>query len=342
MSEAREVRTEHPVDLLVMELQRLRAAAGSPSYAEIAQRVARRRRADGASEAAARVSKTTVYSVFQTGRRRLNVDLVEEMLLTLGADHAVIASWKERYAEAQLPTVSAAVVVEEEAPEELVVAPADLLVHARRYVVPLVLACSLALNLFGGWFVMVTRLPVYLDMVGTAIASTVLGPWWGVLVAIGTNGGETVYDGRASLPFVVVNMAGALVWGYGVRRFGMGRSLARFFMLNVAVALSCTVIAVPILLGDFSGVTRNAVSDQTLTLAATYHSLLAGVWSSNTLTSLIDKMLCGVGVLLGTSRLPASHLTRMPRDWMVQARGDGVSTYGETARRMIVRIANPA
>ena len=92
-------------------------------------------------------------------------------------------------------------------------------------------------------------------MTGTAIAAMALGPCWGALVGGVTNLLGVASSGPASLPFGLVNVAGALVWGYGVRRFGLGRTLPRFFSLNLLVALVCSAVAVPILLLLFSGST---------------------------------------------------------------------------------------
>ena len=55
--------------------------------------------------------------------------------------------------------------------------------------------------------------PIFGDMVGTAFAAILLGPWWAAAVASAT----TVVNGSFSeiyFPFGVVNVAGALLWGY--------------------------------------------------------------------------------------------------------------------------------
>src|SRR5699024_7279385 len=60
---------------------------------------------------------------------------------------------------------------------------------------------------------------LFLDMIGTCAAALILGPWYGVAVAVlyhGVTLFTSVDDGAL---FVLVNITGALVWGYGVRRF---------------------------------------------------------------------------------------------------------------------------
>ena len=40
-------------------------------------------------------------------------------------------------------------------------------------------------------------------------------------------------------------LVGALVWGYGVHRFGFGRTPLRFLLLNIAAAVACTLTSAP-------------------------------------------------------------------------------------------------
>lgn len=57
---------------------------------------------------------------------------------------------------------------------------------------------------------------VFIDMTGTALTAFVLGPWWAAAVGVTTT---TINGGffENYFPFAVVNIAGALVWGYGAR-----------------------------------------------------------------------------------------------------------------------------
>ena len=54
---------------------------------------------------------------------------------------------------------------------------------------------------------------LFVDMIGTAFAALLLGPWWAASVAAAT----TIVNGgffEIYFPFGVVNIAGALAWGY--------------------------------------------------------------------------------------------------------------------------------
>ncbi len=163
-----------------------------------------------------------------------------------------------------------------------------------------------ALNIVGGYIATALRLPVYLDMIGTAISAIVLGPWWGALVGVLTNGGSALISGPVSLPFAIVNIVGALIWGYGVRSWKLGRTVPRFFLLNMIVAVCCTIVAAPIIVMVFGGATGNGADALTGTFLAVGQNLVTSVFSANILTSLADKIIGGFVALAIIEALPKS------------------------------------
>lgn len=280
-------------DDLAHELRRLRAEAGSPSYAEIALRVSRLRESAGHPPERARVARTTVYDVFRDGRRRLDVGLVDEVLRALGLDDQEVAAWSARARGVVAAAEPPAPAVLEEPP---VVDPAEEAtapVAGRRWQrVARLVAWCVALNLAGRLLVDVLGLPLHLDMTGTAISAVLLGPWWGVVVGLTTNTLGVGLSGLASLSFAVVNVTGALVWGYGVHRFAMGRTIPRFLALNALCALACSCVAAPILLayGGTVGHSLDTVQPNLLALAKVF---VVSVFVSNLLISLVDKTISG-------------------------------------------------
>ncbi|WP_309648882.1 hypothetical protein [Nocardioides sp.] len=298
-----ESREEARWDPLALELQALRTSAGDPSFAEIARRVSEQRLARGASEHAARVARTTVYDAFRTGRARVNLELVRDIGTALGGSHADVDAWVARCRSPRSP---------EPAPEPASEPASETQPQAVESPVPptgareavLLLAACLAVNLLGRVFVDFLHLPIHLDMVGTAIAAIALGPWRGAAVGAATNVVGALLSGPASIPFAIVNVAGALAWGYGVRRFGLGRTLPRFLALNVMVAGLCTLLAVPILVGLYGGSAGNGQDTITTTFLALTHQLTVSVGFSNLLVSLADKLFSGFVALVVISTLP--------------------------------------
>ncbi|MBX3049107.1 MAG: hypothetical protein KIT46_02250 [Anaerolineales bacterium] len=172
------------------------------------------------------------------------------------------------------------------------------------YVVALVPVAA-ALNIVGGTIRSALQLPIFLDMIGTAVTAIVLGPWWGALVGAITNIVNSFLSGPISLPFAVVNVVGALVWGYG-HRWGWGKTNVGFFLLNILVAFLCSVTAVPIYVFIFGGATGHFSDVMTAAFLAMGQNLIVSVFSSNILVSLADKIISGYVALAIIEALPAN------------------------------------
>lgn len=301
-------------DNIAGDLQARRAAAGSPSYAEIALRIARIRELRGGADAHSRPARTTVYDAFREGRRRMDTALVLDIVRALGASEAEVQEWAERCrtahaAEAPTPVREPLRQPEPEpepTPEPPAPPPAPPTVKAALL---LCLGC-VAINLFGRWLVDVLDIPLYLDMVGTAVTAIILGPWWGAGVGLSTNLLGVGISGYDSIPFAVVNVAGALVWGYGVRRFRMGTTVPRFFGLSAIAAVCCSMLAVPIILA-LNGETGNGADDVRVIIQDVVNSLWLAVASSNIITSLADKTISGAVALLAVDVLPWTVVASM-------------------------------
>ncbi|MCW2834079.1 MAG: hypothetical protein JWN68_2032 [Nocardioides sp.] len=272
-----------------------------------------------------RVGRTTVYDVFRTGRKRLDADLVADIVLALVPDEELAAALAEQCRAAQ---VGARPVVRPQDPapaQDPVSAPpresAETSTRASlsSRVVLAILLSGVAINLLGRGLVDLLGLPIYLDMVGTAISAIVLGPWWGALVGVATNVSGVAVSGPESLWFAPVNVAGALLWGYGVRRWALARSIPRFFALNVLVAVCCTVIAAPILVLALDGYGQHKSGDITDSMLAISHSLWLSVSVSNLLTSVSDKLIAGFVLLALVEGLPPALRSWVPESWMRDA-----------------------
>jgi len=183
------------------------------------------------------------------------------------------------------------------------------------YVVAVVPVAA-ALNIVGGYINTALRLPTFLDMIGTMVAAVILGPWWGALVGAITNIVSSFLTGPISLPFAVVNVAGALVWGYA-NIWGWLKRPWSFFMVQVLVAFVSSLFATPIYVFIFGGATGHFADMMTAAFLAMGQNLVVSVFSSNILVSLADKIIAGyVGLaiiealptnLTSESRLPKSE-----------------------------------
>ncbi|MGQ2914202.1 hypothetical protein [Microbacterium aurantiacum] len=303
-----------PLGVLVRDLQQQRLDAGAVSYGEIAQRIVARRMSEGASEAASRVARSTVYDAFQPGRRRLNPGLVREIVLALGLDAAQADEWHERCVltrqPAPSPTVAPAAPAPDVHPADAATPPAPLVPPQalRRALIAVLLVACLGLNLFGTTLVLRLEIPLFLDTIGAALAAFALGPWYGVAVGVATGLFGMVSSTPETVVFSAVSVVAALLWGYGLRRYA--RTPLRFFALAVTVAVACSVVAAPLNLALYGGASTNASS--AFLPVTTSLGLIASVFTVNLGASLVDKVLTAVLALVAARWLAPLQLTGPP------------------------------
>lgn len=288
-------------DSIVGDLRELRVSAGVIPYAEIARRIGRHRgrlNGDGTSHAPAR---STIYDAFRLGRSRLNADLLGEIVRALGEDENSVRKWKLRCYQVQASYERNDGRQAASAPDRIE-KPVDIkpekTPHSRVAYIALVMLACVLLDVFGHAIVGKLHLALYLDMIGTATAAIMLGPWYGVVIALLGNTTGMLIHGNMALPFGLVNAAGALVWGYGVRRPGWTSTLTQFFRLNLAVAAVCTIVAVPILMLGFHGGTGHESDQLTHMFTSSGQNLLSAVLLSNGTTSILDKLATGFVALV--------------------------------------------
>ena len=178
----------------------------------------------------------------------------------------------------------------------------------KRYSIPLTYVIALvpaavALNVVGSFINSALRLPIFLDMIGTAVVAITIGPWWGALVGALTNTVLGFISSPISLPFAVANVTGALVWGYGVR-WGMGKTMVRYFILSLIVALLVSISAVPIYIFVFGGATGHFSDLMTAAFVGMGQQLVVAVFSSNIIVSLADKIIASFIALAIIEALP--------------------------------------
>lgn len=188
------------------------------------------------------------------------------------------------------------------------------------YVIALVPA-AVALNIVGSYINTALKLPTFLDMIGTAVVAITIGPWWGALAGALTNTINGFISSPISLPFAACNVIGALVWGYGVR-WGMGKTMIRYFILSLLCAVAVSLMAVPIYVFVFGGATGHFSDMMTAAFVGMGNQLLVAVFSSNIIVSLADKIIASFLALAIIEALPpmlTSHLdiVKAPRMQLV-------------------------
>ncbi len=170
--------------------------------------------------------------------------------------------------------------------------------------VPLAVAVNFAGNAAAGML----RLPIYLDTIGTILAAVLLGPWWGALAGVLTNVVGVVPSGVSNLLFAPVNVAAALLWGYGIRSLGLGRNAVLFFLVAVIVGVVTGILATPIVLFLYGGATGHP--SDLITAALASFGLERATLTSSVLSSVADKVVSAYIALALIGALPAAVAAR--------------------------------
>lgn len=313
-----ETRLDGPdsLDAIARDLLALKDSVGPVSYAELVRRIAQLRIGRGVNPAAAQPPRTTVYDAFRPGRARIDVGLLRDIVLALGADDEEADRWIRRYQQTRRSDEVAPRVVAPPRPQSARVTPTPVPTPpmpaaplaaphplvSRRTQAMIMFGC-LIVNFIGMSTVQLLHLPIYLDMAGTAVAAMVFGPGAGVIVGLSTNVFGFVVGAPGAAPFAIVNVAGALVWAYGIRRFAMGTDLFRYVNLTLLVAVACSLVGAPLGVLMFGGFSGHGSDNVTSSIAGLGLPVVAAAFSANILTSVIDKMLSGFIALVGIALL---------------------------------------
>lgn len=305
MRETNGLQAPETIDDVIAELRELRRLRGEPSFAEIARRVTEQRTADGASEAAARTARTTIYDAFRPGRVRMDAELLRQIARALGEPSETAAQWAAR-ARAAAPSRPRSVGSGSSSapPPTSTDSPALHRLQRLRLQKPrklqalgLLIACLL-LNIVGYSAAAHFPVPLYLDMAGTAVAAMILGPWWGLAAATLTHPLGMLTFPQGVMALLPVNMIGALAWGFGARSSRLTSSITRFFLFNIGVAILCSVISVGISLHILHGGTGHQSDDLYRALQGLGLPLDGSMLIANLTTSVPGKLIAGFIALM--------------------------------------------
>lgn len=275
--------SDRDLDALARDLQRLRLEAGAVTYTELAKRITHVRESRGMSHAVAKVARSSVYDVFRPGRKRVNAELVGEIVRALGRGENEAKAWQLR-----------AALTRDEAVQPYSTRQVDTASRGNSALLVVLCVAAVGLSQILNFTASALHLPLYLDMVGTAFAAFAFGPWVGAAVGVATNlTGNLMHGDFAGWGFALVQIAGAVVWGCGFRRW-FGKRRWRFAALNAVVAVVCSLVAVPVILIFFGGVSPlSSIADLADAAQQLGTGLVGALFSVNILTSLADKIISG-------------------------------------------------
>ena len=205
------------------------------------------------------------------------------------------------------------------------------------FIVTLIPAAA-ALSIVASYVAVALGLPIYLDAIGTCVIAIVLGPWWGALTGVLTNVGGAFFFGPSNIPFALANVLAALIWGYGVRTFGMGRNPVTYFALCVIVGIATGAAGAVIALFVYGGATGHPSDVVTAALVAAGGALVNAVFTSSILTSVADKVISGFVAVAIIGALPPRYTHGLPLPAEVGTRTLLVATLGTVAGIAILLV----
>ena len=148
---------------------------------------------------------------------------------------------------------------------------------------------AIAINIAVGQIVVLLKLPVYLDSIGTVLVAALCGPWAGALTGALSN----IIWGLSVDPNALPWWPVAAMIGYMAGRmaqWGFFKSWWKVVVTGFVVALTAAIVSTPIAVYLFGGITASGSSFITAYLLATGQGIWSAVVSTSFLTEPVDKI----------------------------------------------------
>ena len=161
-------------------------------------------------------------------------------------------------------------------------------------------------------------LPVYLDTLGTVLASALAGPLAGILTGVLSQAVRSLYESFIWLPFALVQVVIALLTALAARHAGfrsVGFAIGWGALAGLVGGAASAVISYVV----FQGVTATGVTAVTTLLAGAGLSRAQAVTVASVGTDLVDKVLTFVLVGATLRSLPLRIAGRF--EWAPRAVG---------------------
>lgn len=170
---------------------------------------------------------------------------------------------------------------------------------------------AIAINISIGQLVLVLKLPIYLDSIGTILVGVLCGPWAGALAGALSNFVAGIIFDPSWWPWIPVAAAIGLTAGFCANA-GFFKTWWKVAVTGFIIALAATVVGSPIsvLLG---GISASGSSIITAFFLQTGKGILESVLTTNFIVEPIDKISTSLLVFAILDGLSARYLARFPR-----------------------------
>lgn len=179
---------------------------------------------------------------------------------------------------------------------------------------------AIAINIAVGQIVLLLKLPVYLDSIGTVLVAVLCGPWAGALTGALSNVIWGIAIDPGAFPwwpvsFFIGFMAGKMAeWGFF-------KSWWKVVVTGFVIALTAVIVGTPIGVYLFGGITASGSSFITAYLLATGQGIWQSVFSTNFIVEPVDKIttaMVAFAIILG---LPKRTIGGYPKAANAEAEG---------------------
>ena len=142
--------------------------------------------------------------------------------------------------------------------------------------VMVLMAVAIVINIAAGQLVSMLKLPVYLDSIGTVLVGIMAGPWAGGLTGLLTNLIWGMISSPVAAAFSPVAMAIGITAGL-CAKFGLFRTWWLAIISGIIITFFNAVVAVPIKLYLFGGITGSGADFITSYMLAVGKGLFGSV-----------------------------------------------------------------
>jgi energy-coupling factor transport system substrate-specific component len=171
---------------------------------------------------------------------------------------------------------------------------------------------AIAINVVIGQIVVVLKLPVYLDSIGTVLVAVVAGPWAGALTGTLSNIIWGLAIDPNAFPWFPVAMVIGFIAGL-LANLGLFRTWGRVVLSGFVIAIAAALVSTPIAVYLYGGITASGSSFITAFLLRTGRDLVTSVLSTNFIVEPIDKIVTALVAYAIIKGLSARYLARFPR-----------------------------
>lgn len=174
------------------------------------------------------------------------------------------------------------------------------------------IAVAIVLNIVIGQIVSLLKLPIFLDSIGTLLVALVAGPWAGGLTGLLTNLIWGLITDPVAAAFAPVAMVIGIAAGL-CAKYGLFKKWWGVIISGVIITVALSIIAIPIRVYMFGGITGSGADFITAYLLATGKDLFSAVIITVITDNLLDKIVSAFLAWFIVKGLPKRFISRTPR-----------------------------